>query len=221
MCLMRWVSKLMARKVDPRDFLLNTDYEMDKIVYFKEGEIQAGNSQNIPHNLGFAPLVFGVCAFNSDFSDPRTLPFEQITQSETISFNLGANNSYVQIGYGNYADNPPKMYYRIYAFEPSDSRARVGATSKHAKNFILNTDYNYCKLYEKGIVTNDATITHNLGYVPQVLAWREQNGFITPVEQSRPSDPLTNLPSQIRVTPTEITFQNMGKTHYRIYYDEA
>ena len=213
-------------KVDPRDFYLNTDYEMDKIVYFTEGEIN--KTKDIPHNLGFKPLVFGVCAFNSDFSDPRSLPFEEITQSNALVCTLYSFDNKVQIGFGNYEDTPAKAYYRIYGFEPSDSHAKVGATSNHANTFILNTDYNYCKLYEKGIVNGDATITHNLGYVPQVLAWQENQAtpddpttVVSPVETSVPSDPITDQPRQIRVTNNTVTFQNFGKVHYRIYYDEA
>ena len=212
----------MAKKVDPRDFYLNTDYEMDKIIYFTKGSIEAGQTKNIQHKLGFAPLVFGIFAFNSDISDPRTLPFQQVTPDSTIAFTLFANSSVVQIGYGNYTDNPPPAYYYIYAFEPSDSRAKIGATSKSANNFILNTDYNYCKLYKKGIVNGDTTIAHNLGYIPQVLAWREDNnGLITPIEDIMLDDPFANTPSWVRVTDSEVSFKNTGKTHYRIYYDEA
>ena len=212
----------MGKKVDPRDFLLNTDYEMDKIVYFIKGSLTEGQSENIPHKLGFTPLVFGFFAFNSDMSDPRTLPFQQITTDNTIAFTLFANSSVVQIGYGNYADNPPPAYYCIYAFEPSDSRSKVGATIKYAKDFVLNTDYNYCKLYEKGIVNGDVTITHNLGYNPQVLAWREDsNGLVSPIESILRDDPFTNNPSWVRVTNSEVNFKNTGKVHYRIYYDEA
>ena len=208
-------------KLDPRDFLLNTDYEMDKIVYFTEGSLDEGQVRNISHKLPFTPLVFGICAFNSDFSDPRTLPFEQV-RDNIISFTIYANSSIIQIGYGNYADNPPKAYYRIYAFEPSNSFAKVGKTSQHAKNFILNTDYNYCKLYEKGIVNSDTTVQHNLGYIPQVLVWQEDsNGLVYPTSNALLDDPISDSPSWVRVTSTGVTFKNVGKSHYRIYYDEA
>ena len=84
MCLKRLVSKIMA-KVDPRDFLLNTDYEMDKIVYFKEGSLNSGQTDvSIPHKLGFAPLIFGICAFNEDFSDARGIPYQYQTTSDFV-----------------------------------------------------------------------------------------------------------------------------------------
>lgn len=209
----------MGRKVDPRDFLLNTDYEMDKIVYFKEGELNAGQYDiDIPHKLGFAPLIFGVCAFNSDFSDSRSIPYQYSTQSDTIQFNASANANNVRVSYINTSGSPAKIYYRIYGFEPSDSHAKVNATSKYAKNFILNTDYNYCKLYKKGTIAAGSTLTHNLGYIPQTLVWRQSNGWITPIEESSSN-------AAVIVTDQTVLFQypstGIDKLHYRIYYDAA
>ena len=90
-------------KVDPRNFLLNTDYEMDKIVYFKEGSLNAGQYDvDMPHGLNFTPLVFGVCAFNSDFSDPRSVPFNYTTRDTTKTFSASANGTNVRISYINY-----------------------------------------------------------------------------------------------------------------------
>ena len=214
-------------KIDPRDFLLNTDYEMDKIIYFEEGEMDAYDSVTLPHNLGFAPLVFGVCAFESDFSDPRSIPFEYLTQDTTIGVQVFASDEAVYLNYINYAPNPPKVYYRIYAFEPSGSHAKIGATSKYAKNFILNTDYNYCKLYTSGVVDHviaTHVVEHNFGYMPQVLAWFESGDFVFPMNFSMPAGPGGNSEQYIAVTDSTVTIKNSSdeiKTHYRIYYDEG
>lgn len=206
----------MGRKVDPRDFLLNTDYEMDKIVYFKEGELNSGQYDiDIPHNLKFTPLIFGVCAFKSDFSDSRSVPYQQITANTTISFTALANVTNIRLSYTG-SNNPGKIYYRIYAFEPTDSHAKVGGTSKNAKQFILNTDYNYCKLYKAGITTGATTLKHNLGYLPQVLAWRTANGWTSPVEFAYESDSSQNV-----VVKTDSVVFPGANFHYRIYYDEA
>lgn len=206
-------------KADPRDFLLNTDYEMDKIIYFAEGSLNVGQYDiDIPHKLPFVPLLFGVCAFNEDFSDSRTVPFEQITRDNTIQFTASANATNVRLAYTSTSSSPSKIYYRLYGFEPSDSRAIVSPTSKYAKQFILNTDYNYCKLYKKGVASVGDVVTHNLGYLPQTLAWQQANGWVSPVETSTTS-------SAIIITDSSITFQypslGVDKFHYRIYYDEA
>lgn len=206
-------------KSDPREFLLNTDYEMDKIIYFAEGELNSGQ-YDVPltHNLGFAPLIFGVCAFNSSFSDSRSIPYNYQTSSDFVSFTARASNSDVKISYNTANGTPAKIYYRLYGFEPADSHAKVGATSKYAQNFILNTDYNYCKLYKKGTTTPTSTVAHNLGYIPQVLAWADTGTVITPLEESTTS-------GNIIVTDQNVLFQypalGLQKIHYRIYYDEA
>lgn len=206
-------------KVDPRDFLLNTDYEMDKIIYFQNGSLDAGQYDiDIPHKLGFTPLIFGVCAFNEDFSDSRSVPFDYTTQSDTIQFTAAANSTNVRLSYINYNGTPNKIFYRIYGFEPDGTHNKVSPTSKYAQNFIINTDYNYCKLFEKGATEPTSTITHGLGYIPQTLAWIDTGTWIRPAEES-------STTSKIIVTDQNISFQypalGISKIHYRIYFDEA
>lgn len=237
MCLTHWVNKLMGRKVNPRDFLLNTDYEMDKIVYFNEGSIAASEqTKTIQHKLGFTPLIFGICSTSSNFSNCRSIPYLYQLQDNYVQFEAKANGNSIVITYNDFGDQSSRMYYRIYAFEPSNSAASVAPTSKYATQFVLNTDYNYCKLCKKGILTNTVgthTVPHNLGYIPQVLAWGKNNGYIFPIESSYPDDPVFNEPHYVAVTDSNIIVRDndgtnpsvVGQTwdevHYRIYYDEA
>lgn len=205
--------------VDPRNFLLNTDYEMDKIVYFKSGTLNAGDWDiDTPHNLSFTPLIFGVCAFNSNFSDARGVPYQSLTQSNSIQFTAQANGTNVRLSYINSSGSPSKIYYRLYGFEPSGSTATVPATSGNANQFILNTDYNYCKLFSKGTASAGNTVAHNLGYVPQVLVWLTSNGWTMPVDQSDSN-------AAVIVTDQDLIFNypalGIDGFHYRIYYDEA
>lgn len=224
--------------VDPRNFLLNTDYEMDKIIYYNSGSITVSSiveTKTFAHNLGFTPLVFGVCSQNSDFSESHTFPYLLQTQSDYLSFEVKADSSNIVVTYYDY-NNSSTMYYRIYAFEPSDSQHTVVPTASNAKKFILNTDYNYCKLFKKGIISNTVgthTVSHNLGYIPQVLVWGEKSGYTAPIENSKPQDPVFNEPAYISVNNSNITIrdndgqnpsvigQTWDKVHYRIYYDEG
>ena len=221
-------------KLSPKDYLFNTDYEMDKIVYFKQGTLNANDYDiTYKHKLGFTPLIFGICAFNSDFSDPRTIPFEQITQNNTVQFTAQADATNLKLTYLNYAGSPAKIYYRIFAFEPTNSHEKVGATSKHANKLILNTDYNYCKLYKKGIVVSDTIINHDFGYVPQVLAWKEMSAYpsgtyIEPSEESLKYNEVGMGNFGITVNKNYVSIHHIAsmqgsiqKVHYRIYYDEA
>lgn len=216
--------------VDPRKFLLNTDYEMDKIIYFTSGSITASEiSKTIDHTLGFAPLIFGVCAFDESFNDPRTIPYEYITTQNTISLTAQATSTQIKIYYTNYTDQNTPIYYRIYAFEPSTSSAQILPTSSLAKKFILNTDYNYCKLFKKGTLSGNGqhSVTHNLGYLPQTLIWAESSGTIIPIDHSNGwYDPILNEPFGVQVTSSQVISDfpataNFDTIHYRIYYDEA
>lgn len=203
-------------KIDPRDFLLNTDYEMDKIVYFTSGEISPGETISIPNNLSFTPLVFGVCAFNEDFSDPKISPYQESIDSGTILLQFYARNGEIVVRYQNDRSSSEKMYYRIYAFEPTGSSSNAPYTSSKAKKVILNTDYNYCKLYKKGVTDSDLAITHNFGYIPFVLAWREGGGTCMPQWFS------DNDLGYVEVTNTTVYLKSGNdKLHYRIYYDEV
>ena len=208
-------------KVDPRDFLLNTDYEMDKIILFKSGTINAGQYDvRIQHGLSFAPLIFGVFAYTDDFSGPRPMPYQYITPELTIDVGLYSDPTNLYLSYHNSSGTPATIYYRIYAFEPSDSRSSITPTSGFAKDFILNTDYNYCKLKEKGVVdaSTSTTIQHNLGYLPQVLVWNELNGYTNQVCNSMPY--LGGAPN-VKVTEQAVIITDIPRAHYRIYYDEA
>lgn len=207
--------------VDPRDFLLNTDYEMDKIVFFAEGEVANFSNDSPTHDLGFAPLVFGVFSYNSDFSDSRTMPYTEVTTTQSISVDVYSSDTGVTIWYQDQNNTHPKIYYRLYGFEPSNSTAKVPPTSGHAKKFVLNTDYNYCKLFKKGIINGTGSVTHNLGYIPQVLVWEQNGNIIIPIDDSAPSDPWVGYVRYVNVTPTEISAHGYSKVHYRIYYDEA
>lgn len=211
-------------KVDPRDFLLNTDYELDKIILYKTGSLNNGDYDvSVPHGLPFTPLIFGVCAFSEDFSDPKTIPYFYQTTNDFTQFNALAFSSDIKLSFSSTDASLTKIYYRIYAFEPTESAAKVASTSKFAEQFILNTDYNYCKLFKRGVTTGgDATIAHNLGYIPQVLAWEERSGLIYPINESAPEDPQMNMPEYISVSDTSVTIKSSAdKVHYRIYYDEA
>ena len=212
---------------DPRNFLLNTDYEMDKIIYYKTGSLSIGDYDvSFSHGLGFTPLLFGVCAFNSDFSDPRPIPYEELPGK---NLSVSADGTKVYLSYVNQDGTPNKIYYRLYGLEPTNSTADVAYTSGNAENFILNTDYNYCKLQSKGIINNpsSATITHNLGYIPQALFWRVYQGKISPITYLDPVNSSTSSSNiRMRANSVDINYPSTAtlpaeKIHYRIYYDEA
>lgn len=180
-------------KVNPREFLLNTDYEMDKIIYAytTEQTTSVVTTIIIPHGLPTVPLVFGVWSTNSDFSNSHELGDYDDPWNQTLRCIARADltNIYLDLTpaeeSGSYV--PTTFYINIFGFEPYSDHAVPGweepsltykklpATSKYAQNFILNTDYNYLKLLRAGNPftwqTDHAVFRHGLGYVPQVLIW--------------------------------------------------
>ena len=184
-------------KVDPRDFLLNTDFGMDKIIYYKEVHRTVSSITNvtIPHELPTAPLIFGVWATNPDFTNSHNIsdgehPWDNVLivrgHADTKNVYLTLVPNYTQQGYVS-----TDFYIRIFGFEPGYNwedivthevlvlkGKKIPPTSKYAKKFILNTDYNYLKLVRAGKISqhyesSDQSwrFTHGLGYVPQVMLW--------------------------------------------------
>ena len=250
MCLMRWVSKIMA-KIDPRDFYLNTDYEMDKIIYYKETKLtpdQYGGA-TIDHGLSLVPLVTGIWSRTADFAEPHSLcgvggvidPSSNSYTPDAVT--VSADESVIRFtqfagplsGGGYYP-----FYVRIMGFEPAGSHKNLGKTSQNANTFILNTDYNYLKLYKAGsedLVWNTQTglydtitIQHDLGYHPQALFWIESVDQyyhdILPINGVKLPNIYVDKSCRESYTDKFVIYPpaphaSGGRVHYRIYYDEA
>lgn len=220
---------------NPTDFLLNTDYEMDKIVYFKEGEFTEETEFN--HGLNYIPLVFGVWSTDKSFSstntlgvqpygsyDPNTTP---LCVSISVNGSIGDPDSATTIELSSKGKDSAttKIYYRIYAFAPPDYKGNTATTSSKAHQFILNTDYNYRKLKSSGKFTqNGDEYVHNLGYCPHVMAWERassDNSFwVTPLVYSSPGKFGLEITNQkIRLILNSSTF--FDELYWRMYYDEG
>lgn len=237
----------MAR---PTDFLLNTDYEMDKIIYFYEGKVEAnsGDLVSFPHKLPFLPLLFGVWSPDADFNESHTfsylgayIDFDDYQGYAAPSVELYAQDENVVM---NRQSVTGDFYVRIYGFEPEGSHANLASTFGRANTFILNTDYNYRKLAKKGrepIVFNpsspvqydDLTIEHGLGYKPQVMVWLEAaylDGNNQETTHAIQYDFWQTLDDEtgLEVKDNTIVYHPRPAQspanfylHYRIYYDEA
>lgn len=213
---------------NPRDFLLNTDYEMDKIVLFKEGSFTS--TKDITHELPFIPLAFGVWSTSSNFSSVNTIgkiedftgppstytpPMGVFCQVDTTKIHLESRGN----------SNNQTIYYRLYAFEPSDSTANVPETSSNSDTFIFNTDYNYSKLMHAGDFTSDnQEYTHNLGYIPQVMAWYKATlgtaTWVSPIVTGD-ADGARLIVTTTKIKITGLSSTVINKIYWRIYYDEA
>jgi len=219
--------------VDPRNFLVNSDYPLDKVVYLNSSSasIGGGTTITIPHGLPFTPLVDLTWSYNSNFATsytnntgpaPASVPW--FIFDLQVYVDADATNIYIE-AYGPAAATT--VYYRVFGFQPSTSNVAVDFTAPSADNFALNTDYNYTKLLAQGTEAHGTgvvsiTIPHNLGHIPQVQVWRQSSSRTSMLSFS--GDPAS-FSWQIEVTTSSVILYNpgmfvTGTLHYRIYIDE-
>ena len=236
--------------VNPRNFLLSTDYAMDKVVYITSGTFSAqtdGTYHTIAHGLDFTPLVSGSWSTSSDFSvnydyGTGTIP----SSNTTIPFNLAlyvfADATNIYIVPSNITGSEQTVYFRVFGLEPSDSNADVPHTSSSGSTFIFNTDNNYTKLYQEDALTGvtssyTKTIVHDLGVVPQVSTWVTSSSvlvgasFVFLEDVTYPlyaTSIVSGAPEDVSavVTTTSVTFTTgasslVERIDYRIYVDET
>ena len=207
---------------DARNFLINTDYPMDKIIYMASGSFSlgangAGYTANVAHGLSFTPLLIGTWSTSSSFtvshecfwSGWEGVDINSIIMSISSD---GTNTKLFAINGSNSAATT--IYWRVYGFMPSNINLDVSYTASLSSNFQLNSDYNYTKLIPEltGIATAAATttITHNLGYRPQVIIWIKDG---MELEQR-------NISGYAKVTTTTVVITAPSNdVHYRIYAD--
>jgi hypothetical protein len=172
--------------VDLRNFLVNTDYPLDQIIYLDSGSFTAttsvlGTTVTIPHTLAFKPLMAVNWSLESDFSTTResNLPTFEGVDPYAIRIENKASSTNLVINAFNPTASDVTIYWRAYGFMPSNVNVDVAPTAILADNFVFNTDYNYPKLWFNDIVSVSTTITHNFAYRPQVMAWSDDGTYTT------------------------------------------
>lgn len=206
------------------DFLYNSDDNIDKVILYKETTISSGQSLSIPHGLGFIPLVFGVWSSTSDFTTCH--PIGEIGNWAYVG--VAANSTSVDLNYV----GSGTVYVRIYGLMPTDQEGNAPNATSGVNGLIFSSDYNYTKLYMSGVTnseTGTSTISHNLGYKPQVMAWEENyNGTISPFSVSQfiiGNTAAGNVQDGMAITNSVLQFKRFPddsrRFHYRIYYDES
>lgn len=236
--------------VNPRNFLINSDYPMDKVVYIETVSFSAktdGTYQTIAHGLDFVPLVSGSWSTSSDFSvnydyGTGTIPSSNLSFPFNLQLYILADATNIYIVPSNVSGSAQTVYCRIFAFEPSDSNADVPHTASEGSSFIFNSDNNYTKLYLDDALTNVTssytnTVVHSLGIVPQVNAWVTSSSvllgasfvFLEDVtyplyETSMSAGSPDNV--SVAVSTSSVTFttgasSNATRIDYRIYVDET
>lgn len=221
---------------DPRNFLVNSDYPLDKVVYRTTGSFSLATyfdskTTTIPHGLPFTPLVSMSWSTTSDFSvcyeaGSGPAPTDSTRHYLGITGDVYADATNIVINSSNFISSATTIYYRIFAFAPSTYTSDVSSTQDTGDNFVLNTDYNYTKLLTSGKLTlaSTDTVTHSLGYIPQVQTWVEAaDGKVYPPQSNMTLYYPGTAEVGVKTTTTTLVFSGLaaGYTygHYRIYMD--
>jgi hypothetical protein len=230
-----------ANLQNARFFKLTTDFPMDKVIYLHSGTYTIpfptmGATIVIPHGLPFTPLVSGSWDFNSGFTTnydygTGSVPSSNPAQPFNVSLDIKANATNIVITPINVSGSSVTVYYRIFGLEPSDSQADIPFTASSGTPFILNTDFNYTKLYLDGIASgltpsSTRNVNHNLGYPPQVMAWsRDSSGYTSPISityiQSGVTDSVSLSVGNNTITIRTGSFSSVNRVDYRLYIDET
>ena len=207
---------------DLRKFLFHSDYPMDKVVKIVSGAVTSVPAYDvktvtISHGLPDRPYAIGTWSYSSSFNDVKD--FATDSGNYTTSYVYpGTNSTSLQVTAFNQSGSTRTFYYRCILLAPHDATGDYSPVST-SNPTILNTDLNYFKIFKDGYTTG-ASVAHNLGYIPHVLAWYSSNGTVKPLVNPGFS-PANNYP-RVRVNETGLYF-NMGEAeriYYRIYLDD-
>lgn len=207
------------------DFLLNTDYPLDSIVFITSGSRSITgptilDTLTIPHGLPFAPLACIVWSLTADFAITYTLS----DATTTITSGASADATNIYIISNNLSASTITLYYKVFAFPPSGASedSLVASTASVTNDFVLNTDNNYLKLVHAGTIsTVNTSYAHNLGYIPTVFVWLNSTHDQNVLGQWVVIDPLGNAGIKLTTTTIEFVGASVNDTavEYRIYAD--
>lgn len=231
-----------------KKFRYTSDWPIDKLIYRKSdsGSVPHATSfagavlYTYPHGLAFRPLCYGI------YSEDNFNTHYEVGNDPWFTFNGGpwprlsmvvssdATNVYVMIV--NF-DTTRTLYWRIMGLAPSDATtSEITLPDTGQGGFIVNSDFNYTKLFMGGINTTSiasfgtatATITHNLGYKPMYLSWIEDSSGATFFSGTEAMMGVPAIQILAYITDTALICNltsNIGSTtaakvHYKIYLDE-
>lgn len=228
----------MSILTNANEFLKNSDFPMDKVIFMASGSTTVGahssTDESVAHNLNFTPLPLASWSPSSSFA----VSYEETTGPRTGGSFIQFVTSYsdetnVTISCVNGGGSSYTFYWRVYCFEPSDKNELAPYTSSSSTNYIINTDYNYSKLYLADVFHQAAvggtpviqTVAHNLQYYPQVMIWQHFYSSNRTVSYKVAGLGLlaTEMIASISTTTLSFQFESSSEmdVHYRIYTDAA
>lgn len=224
---------------DPRKFLLNSDYPTPFLVWSMTttltvpvGAYFNAASKSVAHGLPFTPMIIGQWSTNSNFSPAYDLsndmPIFNGTRPE-YQILIGADSSHIRISGMHIKESAQTLYFRLFAFLPPDYNGTWTNVLDDNTDFKLNTDFNFPKVVASGSVSvpdhTTRSYNHNLGYIPQVRAWKELQtapfdnystmwNILIPAYSSTTPDGLFGVSSNTQT----INFGNYGQSGSDVVY---
>lgn len=169
--------------MNPDNFILNSDYPLEKIAGLFEfsgttgastSTMAEGVSFQFTNTVGVPLLIDGQFSFTPDF----TVAYPLMSEDENRYFSTDSaytTRTTIYISGSGYGGARP-IYFRIWGFVPEDTAIVVPSTASASQdNFVLDTRKNYLKVFKDGrqkIGADESfTIQHNLGYIPYFKVW--------------------------------------------------
>lgn len=217
-----------------RNFLQNSDYPLDKIVYINSGSIvypDGGiSTPAVPHGLLFTPLCILKWSLTPDFSISYNAQSNLGGDTLICDLSVQTNGTNLVFFPYNNTGSTQTIYWQVYGYMPSNVNVDAPFTAAISGGFVYNSDYNYTKLLTKGIADVSAisqSYLHSLGYRPQIETWLERTDGTIVYVNTNYADAADNQYKPI-VTTSQVQFikgVDFGpfpyvKFHYRIYLDD-
>lgn len=218
--------------LDPKQVLFSSDAPIDRVIGTISGSLAIPYDPNlggyaeaiIPHNFGFAPL------FHARWSDSPSFDFSHECTWVTPVYakftpSVATSSTDIKITAGNNSGAAGTMYYQIFFFLPPN--VSPGQLPTPPEQLVMSSDYNYTKLVQQGTLgSSGGTITHNLGYLPQVEAWVTRfDGRIQKIDYSTPANFSGMGGAEVEVTTSQVIFYPSSSPpqgalfYYKIYSD--
>ena len=212
------------------DFLLNTDYPIDKVIYRStifSMSLAAYDYQaaSFAHGNGGVFLPLAQWSFSSTFAsgvyDIGTSPTSLGVTLYNGTVSVDATNIYYT--FQNNTPSSVTIYFRVIGLAISGSDRNVAATSQY-QDLVLNTDNNYLKIVAEGqqdvLDTQSLTVSHNLGYLPKTLVWSSFDSGITisRVDAIGRDFIYGDSGNLVRVTNADVIITNLFGLTLKYYY---
>ena len=134
----------------PTHFIFNSDYPFDMIVYYKYLKFTKGTTpESFDHNLGFAPLLFGMWDETEKFD--QAWPYTNNTSLVSLVRWIESDDKKIYIHFDG-LENGQTRYLKIYGFAPVTWTGNCKPTAQSSSSLLLNTDLPYSPLLAAGAI---------------------------------------------------------------------